>query len=255
MIFFLTASLFAIKCPNCNHENPDDSDFCTECGARLRFTLEVRSNPSGASFYLDNIFRGTTPFSIDNLMYGKSFAIRLEKNGFETYKTTWSAKIGISPDVQEITLKPASGTVAYEIGSEPTGATLYIARIKIGDTPLQGSHSPGTFEMKLEKKGYDTLKQDITLSSDASNKFNFNLERTMKKDNPQSRRILRYASVGLGALGIGSYIITMNKYNEYKDNKDPDKMDDLYNKANTFEGISLGLLGAGAVCLGLSFAF
>ena len=257
IIFLLITSslLVAMKCPKCGHNNTEESDFCTECGTRLRYELEVNSKPNGASVYLNDEFKGNTPYKLEGLNYGETYTVKIEKMGFISQTKTWAPTLGVNPNKLEVELKPSGNMVAFKMTSEPSGAIIYLARKNIGKTPYSGIYPPGTFSMKLEKNGYDSLKKDVTFTKGGINTFNFILERSLRRGNPGLRQVLRYSALGLGALGIGSYVLTMSKYNEYKDNKDPEKMDDLYKKANTMEGISLGLLGTGAICLGLSFAF
>ncbi len=38
-----------MKCPRCQHENPQQAKFCLECGARLRGTVEEESNSEGTT--------------------------------------------------------------------------------------------------------------------------------------------------------------------------------------------------------------
>ncbi|MBN1233478.1 MAG: zinc ribbon domain-containing protein [Candidatus Coatesbacteria bacterium] len=68
IILFFT-SLLAIKCPNCGHENPDDSSFCTECGAALK---KSSNTSSGTSRY-------TSSYSSSDILFGPSIGIAQTK--------------------------------------------------------------------------------------------------------------------------------------------------------------------------------
>jgi hypothetical protein len=41
-----------MKCPKCQHENPDDSKFCNECANKLELICPVcgKENPPGSKF-------------------------------------------------------------------------------------------------------------------------------------------------------------------------------------------------------------
>jgi hypothetical protein len=255
LILMTVNFLSALTCPGCNHENTEDSDFCTECGTRLRYALDVKTTPIDATLYINDGYIGKTPYKVDGLFIGTTYQIRIEHEGYETYKGTWSAKQNVYPDLLDINLKAISEKIAYEINTKPSGASLSIARNKVGITPVKGIYTTGTYQIELEKKGYDTLSKEIAFTKDGGNSFNFELEKTRSMGNPTMRHVLRYSALGLGALGIASYVWAFKKHQDYKDNTDPSKMDDLYDKANTQEGISLILLGTGAVALGVSFAF
>jgi hypothetical protein len=63
--------------------------------------LTVRSNPSGASIWLDNAYKGITPISLANIPQG-SHAVLLKMNGYQDWQSSVNVAAGSSTDVSGI---------------------------------------------------------------------------------------------------------------------------------------------------------
>lgn len=83
-------------------------------------SVKVTSDPSDATIYIDNIYKGTTPLIIDNLAVG-SHSLLLKKNGYE--KNT------------SITVSEGSATAIFQILTQETATEE--STITASETPTQ----------------------------------------------------------------------------------------------------------------------
>ncbi len=121
--------------------------------------VTVTSTPSGASVYIDGKYAGTTPLENYKLSTGEH-TVKVEKEGYETYTT----KVDVSPGgtaTVSATLRPLP--VKLSITSKPSGASVYINGAYKGTTPLTLSLTPGTYDVRIVKKGYKTWEKSVTV--------------------------------------------------------------------------------------------
>ena len=77
--------------------------------------ITVRSNPSGANIYLDNLYKGLTPLTLVEIPKG-SHTILLKMNGYQDWQSSVNVAAGSSTDV--------SGTLAATTIPQPTSTTV-----------------------------------------------------------------------------------------------------------------------------------
>jgi archaellum component FlaG (FlaF/FlaG flagellin family) len=116
--------------------------------------LSLSSSPSGASVYLNGVYQGKTPLTL-NLSPG-NYTVTFRKEGYreETRNITLSA--GETRSVY-VTLKPAQSSL--KLRTDPSGVDVYIDGRYVGTTDQNGLNlilDPGMYEVKLEKEGYET---------------------------------------------------------------------------------------------------
>ncbi|WP_169302025.1 PEGA domain-containing protein [Thermococcus gammatolerans] len=123
--------------------------------------LTIKSDPPGASIYINETYKGKTPLTVD-LMMG-TYSIKLSKEGYQDY----TLKVTLSPGESK-TLSP-SLTPAYgflSVTSEPAGADVYIDGNYVGTTPLTNYKlSPGEHEVKIKKDGYKEYTKTVTITA------------------------------------------------------------------------------------------
>ena len=124
--------------------------------------IYVRSDPSGASIYLDGIYEGTTPATISDTSPG-SHTVKLTKSGYEDYTTTVYVSAGDTESV-DATLTPETGSIT--ISSAPSGADIYLDGRYKGTTPaIISDVTPGAHALKLEKHGYAEWLTSVHITS------------------------------------------------------------------------------------------
>lgn len=70
--------------------------------------LYVTSKPMGASLYVDNVYRGATPYTVYGLIIG-NHAVKLTKSGYYTYTTTKYINAGNNSLSVTLTLMNGTG--------------------------------------------------------------------------------------------------------------------------------------------------
>ena len=113
--------------------------------------VSVSSTPSGASIYLDDTYKGTTPETIFDVPVG-SHSILLTKSGY--YDKT-ATIIVVLNQVAYVSKSLEAKTGEIDISSDPSGAMVYLDDSYKGITPITISDVPkGYHTVKLTKPGY-----------------------------------------------------------------------------------------------------
>jgi hypothetical protein len=119
-------------------------------------TLKVSSTPSGAKLVFDNVNKGTTPVTVQNVLAG-SHTISLKKDGYYDYDADIAVTGGktttISVPLVPIT-PPGNGTLF--VNSTPSGAKVFIDEILAGSTPGTFKNiTPVDHVVTISIAGYD----------------------------------------------------------------------------------------------------
>ena len=119
-------------------------------------TLSVTSSPSGASVYVDNIYRGLTPQQV-SLTYNQ-YTLRLEHSGYKSYtQKVWV--YGGQTTTVHASLVPSVTYGTVSISSSPSGANVYLdGSFRGTTTQIISGLTPGAYFVELTKPGY----QDYT---------------------------------------------------------------------------------------------
>jgi tRNA A-37 threonylcarbamoyl transferase component Bud32 len=141
-------------------------------------SITVQSSPSEADVYLDNIKKGTTPITINDVPVG-SHKIKLRKQDYDDKEVTVAVSAGQTINVDEpLNIKTGSITV----NSDPSGAEVYLDNTDKGSTPMTVYDVPvGSHIIKLKKENYDDILKTITVTSGTNIRITENLK--IKKNN------------------------------------------------------------------------
>ncbi len=131
-------------------------------------TLIITSNQNKAQVYLDGKQIGTTENKVfsGNVTLGPH-QIELRKSGFQTKQV--SHNITMKDNRLEINLDPAI-PAAVTITTEPEGATIYIDNVYFEISSKSGFFYEGTYPLKIEKDGYGTIEENITITEPETKK-------------------------------------------------------------------------------------
>jgi hypothetical protein len=133
------------------------------------YRVEINSNVYGANVYVDGTYRGRTPL-IMNLERG-SHNFKVEASGYSSY----SQSFYISSDrVINVNLSKSKSVVNFS--SNPSNARVYINSSYRGTTPLQLSLDEGTYTVRIDKDGFMSKTEEISVQSGQSYNYNFTLE-------------------------------------------------------------------------------
>jgi hypothetical protein len=129
-------------------------------------SIEIRSTPAGADAYLEGDFVGVTPHVVENLSPGV-YTVRIQKDEYGPYENTSVAVSSGNTTVVSAILPLASsseGTGSLDISSIPSDADVYLDDIFKGPTHLVIEDlEPGAYMLSIDKEGYDTWYQAITI--------------------------------------------------------------------------------------------
>lgn len=132
-------------------------------------TINIFSNPSGADVYIDRVYKGKTPLSLNDVPSG-TYDVRITLSGYEEYLE----RITLLPgEVRQISvnLKPLYGEVF--IDSKPQGARVYINGKYQGNTPLTINLFEGKYNLTLNLSGYKDVDTEIIVKSKEKNNYVF----------------------------------------------------------------------------------
>jgi len=137
--------------------------------------IRIVSIPEKARIYVNNQFQGEAPVDMKNLAPG-SYRIRAELSGFEVLARSIELKQA-SHVVEEFRLQSNAGSL--QVTTEPAGVQVFVNGQDKGATTSQEGQTdrisepfkvellpPGTYEIRLEKKGYAPATEKVTVERD-----------------------------------------------------------------------------------------
>ena len=127
--------------------------------------LYAISTPSGASIYVNNVYKGLTPL---NMTYNAStYTLKLTKAGYSDYTTSATVYAGqttvISRTLTTNQTNTTNTTGWIYVTSTPTSANVYVNNIYKGVTQLNMAYAPGTYTLRLAKLGYIDYTTSVTV--------------------------------------------------------------------------------------------
>jgi len=126
----------------------------------------AQSTPAGASIYLNGVYYGTSPLTINNLFPG-TYSVMATLSGYTAYvqavTVTQSHTSGFYPTLQPSPISAQTGDIFAQ--STPAGAAVYLNNQYFGISPLTIPNlAPGTYIIKGTLSGYADDTQRITVS-------------------------------------------------------------------------------------------
>jgi len=122
----------------------------------------IKTEPAGAEVKFRGVSLGTTPLLVTSLASGRSHALELTLNGYQTKKIDVKTD-GRRPLVREENLSLDSGIV--ECSTEPAGATVLVNGVERGVTPLELNNVPkGLSTIVFRLAGYIEETRELRLT-------------------------------------------------------------------------------------------
>jgi serine/threonine protein kinase len=136
-------------------------------------SLRLSSEPPGAKVFLENIYRGDTPFTIHRLHEG-IHAVTMSYPGYISSQDTIGLKTGSADSVHSV-LIPIPATLF--ITSVPESAHVFIdSLIMETRTPVETALQPGSHQIQILKEGYLPVDSLMTLDPGEDQRVVFNLQ-------------------------------------------------------------------------------
>ncbi|HEX7022533.1 MAG TPA: PEGA domain-containing protein [Trueperaceae bacterium] len=137
-------------------------------------TIDINSNPSGATVYVDEQFVGYTPVT-----YGTTsgtHTIRVERSGYSPFQTQVNVPGGNTVQVNA-SLSPVvrNGTVYFQ--SQPSGAQVYVDGNFVGTTPTgQITLAQGNYQARFSLPGYFDATANFSVGANSSQTVSVDLQ-------------------------------------------------------------------------------
>ncbi len=133
--------------------------------------LEVRSEPDKAKIFIDNMEEGETNDQLFK-MPGK-YEVKITKQGFIDYTASVEVRESGKNAVSAVLEK---SSVTLRVNVEPSGAKLLINK-KSYASGADIELAPGGYMVEIEKAGYDSYEENITLERGKPLRKNYKLAR------------------------------------------------------------------------------
>jgi serine/threonine protein kinase len=124
--------------------------------------LTIETEPTSASIILNGEIIGETPVDEFILKTEGESQLRITKDGFIPYDTTFNVVFGQLTGINIKLLK--AGTEKLTLITNPEGAMLYLDDKYVGTSPLRNyAVNSGTFRLRIEKIGFTTLDSSVSI--------------------------------------------------------------------------------------------
>ena len=188
-------------------------------------SLSVKSNPAGASVYLNKKLCGKTPFVQDSIKAG-NYNLEITRGGYTGYRK--DIKISLNQKAERtITLLTIA---SLKVTSNPSGAEVELNGKFTGRTPLElDSLKTGDYQLKISKSGYTAHTEKVKLVVNESLRKSIVLKKygslSVYSKPPESAVFLNGKNLGktpvkLDTLTVGRYNLKISKagYVDFSEN-------------------------------------
>jgi len=128
-----------------------------------RASVQVTSEPVGASVFIDDEFRGATPLQNLEVAAGEH-VLRIQKAGYEVHRARLSVRGGQAQPIH-VVLRPAARGILL-VNSHPDGASVHLDGEYRGNTPLRLEDlEPRTYSVRVSKANFADWHGDVAVAS------------------------------------------------------------------------------------------
>jgi hypothetical protein len=140
---------------------------------RIVGELSIRTDPPGASIYIDGKLFGTSPYQGRDLSPG-AYEVRIVMEGYVPWQGVLAVIAGKKVEVP-VELKAKLGQL--DVSSEPGGAKVYLDGKEMGQTPVSlPGIRVGTRQVRVTKEGYESHEEQVKLG-EGRNRVSVSLKR------------------------------------------------------------------------------
>ncbi len=130
------------------------------------YMLKLRTNPEGAEVRIDGILKGKTPVDVE--VAQSVCRLRIDKG--EEWSSI-SESLTLKPGINSIERSLERAKYYLTITTNPPEANVYISNNPVGKSPVNVLVFYGQNLIRIEKQGYKTIEEAITLKSDIEKEF------------------------------------------------------------------------------------
>jgi len=135
--------------------------------------LNISSNPQGAQVTVNGRAVGNTPLNL-SLQPGR-YDIELRLGGYETFRTSVNVNAGQTTPLNVNLSSTAPQTGLLQVSSSPQGAQVTLNGRAVGNTPLNLSVQPGSYNLEVRLGGYETYRTTVNVGAGQTVQVNANL--------------------------------------------------------------------------------
>ena len=142
-----------------------------------RATIQIDTAPQGAFVRVGSLYKGTTPVVFPSVFPWYRWPVKVTKRGYDERHFRLH---GLSPG--EVLSVPTIRLVNSEkrevtVLTDPPGAIVTAEGESLGETPLKVSRmAVGEYDIELDRFGYRTHEERISVREEGTNEFRFLLE-------------------------------------------------------------------------------
>jgi len=132
----------------------------------LVYILKVNTAPTGANVRIDGNYKGKTPIQLE--LPKSRCQLRIEKG------KEWSRideSLTLKSGINSIQRSLARSSYSLSLKTNPPGARVLIGNKPFGVSPVKISSLFGAYDIKIEKEGYKTIEESITIESDVEETY------------------------------------------------------------------------------------
>lgn len=137
--------------------------------------LSVRPTPSGAMVHIDG--REVGPAPVDIPIGRGRHKLRLQRRGYRPLTRSFTVAPGEKHTITD-TLTTSQGSLV--VTSQPKGASISVNDRSIGTTPDSTTLQTGTYDVQLDRDGYQSTRRTVTVHAGSKTHLNIGLERPLR---------------------------------------------------------------------------
>ncbi|WP_233498331.1 PEGA domain-containing protein [Meiothermus sp. QL-1] len=125
-------------------------------------TLSVNSNPQGAQVLVEGRVVGTTPLSL--VLRPGRVEVELRLAGYQIFRSAVQIRPGETTAINA-NLVPVVQNGVLQVSSTPQGAQVLLNGRVVGNSPLNLTVAPGSYELELRLAGYQSFRTTVAVGS------------------------------------------------------------------------------------------
>jgi S1-C subfamily serine protease len=145
-------------------------------GQDRKITVTVTTTPAGARVFLNGIYRGESPLTID--LFRRDYALLVEKDGYRPVEKTVSLKDTAAPDIKVALESVVDKTkTKVTITSTPAGARVLVDNVERGKSPVTIEAVKGSIiRIKLLLPWHRDFTAEAVLSDEETQVLHYTLK-------------------------------------------------------------------------------
>jgi len=171
-------------------------------------SIRILSTPTGAKWYLDGDYMGTTPDTATNIKPG-SHTIKVVKQGLDAWQQSVRVRKGQTSELVA-SLNKQVLTHALTINATPTDARIRILNIGPKYSPAI-QLQPGNYHIEVSRSGYEKVDAWVELgNADLVHNITLNRVATAQTSRPSSGGSSTVAGIEMVSIPSGSFMMGSN---------------------------------------------